>query len=541
MKATEISSLYYYGVVLLIGLPTWYWTTTPLHRSLPDVSGLMVHSQRVRNQVKLMVVICDDNPANDGDSSSSFDKISLRQHLQQQFGSFVNPTGEAVYTLDWRVRAALEAESGVIHKARDHDLQWLDDQLDELESHQARGDVWMYVLDASLFDQLVPKRLKSRTEIVYGSNRFVFVRSLQHFHRNADSIVFDLQQQLFQPNSLEQKENVPSKSIGESNALLSRKVKMNLNLIVENASDSSAFFDSARYLQMQKIIELALRKNSGIYSLLDVEVFSQFVHYALTVDYAQKHIRTRVDPVNGPQRVIHLNEVHTLLSQIESRLTPPICKHVLNLNIIIPNSNEAPLHFLESTTNRSSNSVATQSHGQLLIWNEEHDFNLAFKVFVRTFLGLPARQIDNSLRLDIFFSKLELDRITRRIALAQLSATLSALESIVRLIQKGSNIVIEQQVAERMQLAVDYAHSAIDHLENDSLDIGYGLSSRAFIHSESAFYDPSLLSLLYFPEDQKYAIYFPLFLPVALQLVVDLKQFRRKWSTPKLSKIEKLD
>jgi len=41
--------------------------------------------------------------------------------------------------------------------------------------------------------------------------------------------------------------------------------------------------------------------------------------------------------------------------------------------------------------------------------------------------------------------------------------------------------------------------------------------------AEAAFFDPSLLSLLYFPDDQKYAIYVPYFLPVGLPILLSIK------------------
>lgn len=50
---------------------------------------------------------------------------------------------------------------------------------------------------------------------------------------------------------------------------------------------------------------------------------------------------------------------------------------------------------------------------------------------------------------------------------------------------------------------------AINDLQNATVT-----AKAAFAASERAFYDPSMLALLYFPDDQKYAIYIPLFLPV---------------------------
>lgn len=54
--------------------------------------------------------------------------------------------------------------------------------------------------------------------------------------------------------------------------------------------------------------------------------------------------------------------------------------------------------------------------------------------------------------------------------------------------------------------------------------------------SERAFFDPSLLHLLYFPDDQKFAIYIPLFLPMAVPILHSLAKIfletRKNWKKP---------
>lgn len=89
------------------------------------------------------------------------------------------------------------------------------------------------------------------------------------------------------------------------------------------------------------------------------------------------------------------------------------------------------------------------------------------------------------------------------------------------------------------------------HLKQNHLSEAVAHARRAFESSERAFFDPSLLALLYFPDDQKwvaigwdsrslndqfwisfrYAIYIPLFLPVMLPIVMSFasifKHFRK--------------
>ena len=54
-------------------------------------------------------------------------------------------------------------------------------------------------------------------------------------------------------------------------------------------------------------------------------------------------------------------------------------------------------------------------------------------------------------------------------------------------------------------------------------------------HASYAFYDPSMLATLYFPDEHKYAIYTPLFgplfVPLFVSVVRELKVWRRKRRT----------
>ncbi len=55
----------------------------------------------------------------------------------------------------------------------------------------------------------------------------------------------------------------------------------------------------------------------------------------------------------------------------------------------------------------------------------------------------------------------------------------------------------------------------------------------AYVTAESVFFDETMLSLLYFPDEHKYAVYLPLFLPILLPLVGSLKHILRGWRTRK--------
>lgn len=63
---------------------------------------------------------------------------------------------------------------------------------------------------------------------------------------------------------------------------------------------------------------------------------------------------------------------------------------------------------------------------------------------------------------------------------------------------------------------------SLEELEAGRLLLAFQASKDAITSSEKAFFDPSLLHLLYFPDDQKFAIYIPLFLPVCVPIVLSL-------------------
>lgn len=74
-----------------------------------------------------------------------------------------------------------------------------------------------------------------------------------------------------------------------------------------------------------------------------------------------------------------------------------------------------------------------------------------------------------------------------------------------------SNIVINDDVGRAVNEAYKNIVLAKYHLNTHDLTNAVKYAKLAFAASETAFFDPSLLALLYFPDDQKYALFdFPL-------------------------------
>jgi len=76
-------------------------------------------------------------------------------------------------------------------------------------------------------------------------------------------------------------------------------------------------------------------------------------------------------------------------------------------------------------------------------------------------------------------------------------------QSLAQLLEEMNNIVITAEVGECIWEAIRSVTAAMEALQRDDLAAAFNASQRAFVKAETAFTDPSLLALLYFPEDQK--------------------------------------
>jgi phosphatidylinositol glycan class S len=62
-------------------------------------------------------------------------------------------------------------------------------------------------------------------------------------------------------------------------------------------------------------------------------------------------------------------------------------------------------------------------------------------------------------------------------------------------------------------------------------------AKNAIVDAEKAFFDPNMVSMLYFPAEHLLAIYMPFFVPIAVPMVTALyKEFKIWRSAPKFKK-----
>lgn len=490
-------SLYYIFLILGLGIPIWLKTTSPTLYSLPDVKNLMVHSQMIAHQVQVVVVTSNERVM-DQDA-----RIALKSQLTSSWSKTRSSDGSFSYILDWKVRPHLEEESLVSKSAS---LKDFDEQFGSIESHKVNGKLWIYLLH--------DKSLLQEKTLVTGHHRAAYLLYEDTEDKSLGELIMDTVQYMIEPgqliaNDMDEVEDIP---LPNNNFLIDPEIEVYINFIFEKPEDGLGFSASPTFNDISKLIDHFLSK-SGVRKLLDINVSTQMVYYAIDSDLLSSISS------GTSKRLINIKNIPTLLNGIESRIVEPNNRQSHNVHVIIPSSGSPESLFTDGS---SSPLLSSVSRGDFVILNNSSDFNVLFKMLMRKLVGLDANNPKNGIRNDVFFHSWEIDYVMRKVAQKQILKTLSSLESVEKLVSKITNIVIQKDVAEKMHSAVDMSHQALDNLVTGHLSTAYSLSSKSYLVSERAFYDPSLLELLYFPHDQKFAVYLPLFLPVSLPLLSSL-------------------
>lgn len=91
------------------------------------------------------------------------------------------------------------------------------------------------------------------------------------------------------------------------------------------------------------------------------------------------------------------------------------------------------------------------------------------------------------------------------------------------LLEQITNIVVTEQVGNEVHRSVESLKLAYKEALFGNITESLEFAQIAYTSSEIAFHHPSNLAQLYFPDDQKYAIYIPLYLPVGIPVLLSLR------------------
>ncbi|KFV69518.1 GPI transamidase component PIG-S, partial [Dryobates pubescens] len=240
-----------------------------------------------------------------------------------------------------------------------------------------------------------------------------------------------------------------------------------------------------------------------------------------------------------------INPVEARLGSSAASLYP-----VLNFLLYVPERSHTPLYIQDKDgAPVSTNAFHSPRWGGIMVYNVETpaspqdslplhvdvDMVRVMEVFLaqlRLLFGLSREELPAELLMESpgneVLADWELDRLLWAHTIENIATVSTTLTSLAQLLDKIGNIVIKDDVASEVYRAVASAQSAMAKLAAGHLHSAFQASKEAVTSSERAFFDPSLLHLLYFPDDQKFAIYIPLFLPVAVPILLSLAKIVRE-------------
>ncbi|KTW25766.1 hypothetical protein T552_03379 [Pneumocystis carinii B80] len=272
--------------------------------------------------------------------------------------------------------------------------------------------------------------------------------------------------------------------------------------------------------------------------LKQLSMFSKF--------YVESQVQFCAELTFNPQKSkqndafeIPANQFSEFVNSIEWNLATTLSSDkIINFLVYVPPYDTRPLFFKDFEDHLiSNNSFLVPQWGSIVIYNQESTnanpyLNTTsllpiFHIFVSNFLsllGVPSLPsyihqeplpILNSWRLDGLYRQ----RIVENMVFA--STTLGSLSRLVRQI---SNMAVPDQVQQDVFETINHLRKACQNLNDFNYFSALKDTSAATSLVEKAFFDPSMVSMLYFPNEHKYGVYLPLFGPLFFPLITSLVQ-----------------
>lgn len=127
---------------------------------------------------------------------------------------------------------------------------------------------------------------------------------------------------------------------------------------------------------------------------------------------------------------------------------------------------------------------------------------------------------------------LQLASLTRERAVSLVLSSSSTLGALARLSQKLTSIAIPDVVASSVRETIRLLDSACSDFRNGGYADALKHARVAEAESEQAFFEPSMVGQVYFPDEHKVAVYVPLLGPIAVPLVMaaikEIRKIRRQ-------------
>lgn len=165
-------------------------------------------------------------------------------------------------------------------------------------------------------------------------------------------------------------------------------------------------------------------------------------------------------------------------------------------------------------------------------------FGRSFKLFeqqLRKLLGVPTPPHSSPGRSGQL-QTWQVDALVRKRLLEAATETVDTLAAITQLVNSTPNMVVSRSVQFRVEQSLEHLALAKEVLAQADPHGALSHAAQAMGFASRAYYDPSMLAMLYFPNEHKYAIYLPLFGPISVPLVSALVKEIKAWRDKRRAK-----
>ena len=227
------------------------------------------------------------------------------------------------------------------------------------------------------------------------------------------------------------------------------------------------------------------------------------------------------------------SDLSAFINAAECPLSPSIgVGPTINFVAYVPSPKQAPLVIAET----GGTSWLIPQWGGVQILNpsvhggntttlSKQDLEPVVRIFseqLESLVGLP--QSPSSLPL-------RLSSLTRERAASLILSASSTLGALSRLTLKLTSIAIPENVAESVQKTIHHLETACVNMHQGHYDTALEHARIAESEAEQAFFEPSMVGQVYFPDEHKVAVYVPLLGPMAVPLVMaalkEIKKFKQ--------------
>ncbi|KAJ7309071.1 hypothetical protein JRQ81_008365 [Phrynocephalus forsythii] len=528
----KCAALCFATMAIVVGLPLWWKTTETYRASLPysEIAGL--DTLQFQLTVPISVVFAPG-------VLSEVKKRKLPFRRLQEAEIALNAKTGVSTRYDLSYRRAIPQEEMILARASLHDA---DAGLQPAQETPA-GSLTIYVVPPT--SHLLPQGVK----MYLGQRRSTILRAPQGVEDVLAAVDASVQEVVramsFTPESVAEAlaDRVP---IGQPGAEWKRPFKSSLgyeitfSLLNPDPKSHNVHWDIEG--AVRRYVKPFLHKLS---SVAEFSVDSQILYYAVL------GVTPRFDAASSSYR-LSIHSLPHVINPVEARLGSSAASlyPVVNFLLYVPERLHSPLYIQDKEGAAvPTNAFHSPRWGGIMVYNVEPetdnetslprrvdvDMLAVMEVFLaqlRLLLGIsPGPLPEASLLANPGAEGLtdwELDRLLWARAVENVATVSTTLTSLAQLLDKIGNIVIKDDVASEVYRAVDAVQEALRELEQGHLASAFRASKAAVTSSERAFFDPSLLHLLYFPDDQKFAIYIPLFLPMAVPIVLSLVKIFRE-------------